>query len=124
MGQALCVALRGPRKGPSLPFTKEMRAHVRSYLDHNRVSGSQLAREVGITPALMNQLMNGTRNQSTAVPDICRRTGYKVQMPSLPGPVADHAQKLAKLYENDQEFAESLIKTTDLLVAASKKRDR
>ena len=61
MGHALAVATRGPRKGPSLPFTTE---------------------------------------------------------------IADHAEKLAKIYEIDQELAGSIIKSGELLMAARKKRDR
>jgi transcriptional regulator with XRE-family HTH domain len=122
MSQPLLVANRGPRKGPSFPFTPEMRVHVRAFLDRERISESELARRVKITPALVNQLLNGRRNQSTSVPDICRATGYTMTLPSLPIAVADHAEKLARIYENDRELAESLIKTTDLLAAARKKR--
>jgi len=99
-----------------------MRAHVRAFLDREKMSGSELARRIKVTPALLNQLMNGHRNASTSVPDICRATGYDLTIPSLPAAVADHAGRLAKLYEQDRELAESIINATNLLAFPRKRR--
>lgn len=104
--------------------------HMYQWLRANpETSQAELARQVGIKPATLNQMLKGKVRQSWAVPSLNRITGYNVQNMAT-GTTDENdaltqiAAMMAQLEDDDAEaVAEQLESVKKLAARLLKKRD-
>jgi transcriptional regulator with XRE-family HTH domain len=65
-----------PREGIQYWIDDDWRGRVRSRLDEKGWKQADLSRESGCAPSLITELLNGTRNQTTFLPEIHDALGF------------------------------------------------
>lgn len=99
----------GKPRGVGFPITDEYRAALIAWIAADKArSESSLAREIGCTPAAINQITVQGRKSSSLLPKISRVTGIPLPFPGLPSDLQQYMSDFVLLYEEDPGEARGL----------------
>ena len=96
----------GKPRGVGFPITDGYRAALIAWIAAEKGrSESSLAREIGCTPAAINQITTQGRPTSSLLPKISRVTGIPLPFPGLPVELQQYMSDFVLLYDEAPEDA-------------------